>query len=118
MLWEVHDYAGYFGLKIALNHLRFRVFWPKVAADIHKHIQDCWLYAKWAMTAWSVPLTPIQTREPYKLMRMDFISTFERFAYGNTYIYNLIDYFLKHMYLYPTAGAGTNDIIFLFDYYL
>lgn len=47
---------------------------------------------------------------------MNFISPFKRFAYGNTYIYNLVDYFSRHMYQYPTSGVGTNDVIILFDY--
>ncbi len=51
-------------------------------------------------------------------MRMDFISPFIKSGYGNTYIYNLIDYFLRHMYLYPISGAYTNNIIILFDHYL
>ena len=49
---------------------------------------------------------------------MDFIGLFEKSVYGNTYIYNLVDYFLRHIYLYPTSEAGTNDVIILFDHYL
>ena len=49
---------------------------------------------------------------------MDFIGPFERFAYGNTYIYNLVDYFLRHIYPHPTANTGTNNVILLFNHYL
>ena len=118
MLREVHDHAGYFFSKIVLDRLRFRVYYPKMAADICKYIRDCLLYAKWATSARLVPLTPIQTGEPYKVMGIDFIGPFEKSAYGNTYIYNLLDYFLRHMYPYPTSGAGTNDVIILFNHYL
>ena len=48
---------------------------------------------------------------------MDFIGHFKKFAYGNTYIYNLLDHFLWYMYPHPTFGAHTNNIIILFDYY-
>ncbi len=51
-------------------------------------------------------------------MGMDFIGPFERSAYGNTYIYNLVDYFSRHIYPHPTVGAGTNDVILSFDHYL
>ncbi len=51
-------------------------------------------------------------------MKMDFIGPFERSAYGNTYIYNLVDYFSRHIYLHPTVGAGTNNVILSFDHYL
>ena len=118
ILREVHDHAGHFGSKIVLDRLRFRVYWPKMAADIREYIRGCLPCAKWATSARSVPLTPIQTGEPYELMGMDFIGPFERSAYGNTYIYNLVDYFLRHMYPHPTAGAGTNDVILSFNHYL
>ena len=52
------------------------------------------------------------------LMRIDFIGPFEKFIYGNTYIYNLIDYFLRHIYPHPTFEAGTNNVIVLFHHYL
>ena len=115
---EVHDHAGHFGSKIVLERLRFRVYWPKMAADVREYIRGCLPYAKWATLARSVPLTPIQTGKPYELMEIDFISPFEKFAYGNTYIYNLVDYFSRHMYPHPTFKAGTNDVIILFDHYL
>ncbi len=63
-------------------------------------------------------LPPIQTGEPYELIEINFIGLFERCAYGNTYIYNLVDYFSRCMYLHPTARAGTNDVILSFDHYL
>lgn len=49
---------------------------------------------------------------------MDFIGLFEKSAYNNTYIYNLVNYFLKHIYLYLIFGADINNIIILFNYYL
>ncbi len=118
MLQEVHDYAGHFGSKIVLHRLRFRVYWPKMATDVREYIQGCLSCAKWATSARSVPLTPIQTRKPYELMGMDFIGLFEKSAYGNTYIYNLVDYFSRHMYPQPTSSASANDVIILFDHYL
>ncbi len=51
-------------------------------------------------------------------MGMDFIGPFEKSVYGNTYIYNLVDYFSRHMYPHPNSGTGANDIIILFDHYL
>ena len=51
-------------------------------------------------------------------MRIDFFGLFKKFTYGNTYIYNLVDYFSIYMYSYPTSRAGANDVIILFDHYL
>lgn len=51
-------------------------------------------------------------------MEMDFIGPFEKSAYGNTHIYNLVDYFSKDIYPHPTSGAGGEDVISLFDHYL
>lgn len=43
-----------------------------------------------------------------------YISIFEK----KTFICNLIDYFLRHIYSYFTPGAGVDDVILLFNYYL
>ena len=51
-------------------------------------------------------------------MGIDFISSFKKSAYSNIYIYNLVNYFLRHIYSHPTSRPGTNDVIILFDYYL
>lgn len=70
------------------------------------------------MSARSVLLIFIQTGEPYEFMGMDFISSFGKSAYSNTYIYNLFDYFSRYMYPHPTSSASTNDVIIFFDDYL
>lgn len=57
-------------------------------------------------------------RESYKPIEIDFISLFKRFAYRNIYFYNLIDYFLKYIYLYSIVGNSKDNVIILFDYYL
>lgn len=118
MLREIHNHAGHSGSKIVLNRLRFRVYWHKMVSNVHEYIQGCLPCPKWATSARSVPLILIQTGEPYELMGMEFIGSFERSAYGNTYIYNLVDYFSRHMYLYSTSGAGTNNVIISFDHSL
>lgn len=51
-------------------------------------------------------------------MGINFIGLFEKSAYGNIYIYNLVDYFSKHIYPHPTPGASGDNIILSFDYYL
>ena len=51
-------------------------------------------------------------------MKIDFIGIFKKSVYSNTYIYNLIDYISRYIYLHPTFGVSTNDVIILFNYYL
>lgn len=70
------------------------------------------------MAAQSILLTFIQIGEFYKLIGIDFISFLKRSIYENTYIYNLVDYFSRYIYLYPMAVTGINNVIFSFDYYL
>ena len=89
-----------------------------MASDIRKYIQGYLSYIKWATAARSIPLTLIQTGEPYKLMEMDFIGSFEKSAYGNTHIYNLVNYFSRHIYPHPTLSTGGDDVILSFDHYL
>lgn len=89
-----------------------------MAVDVRKYIQGCLPCAKWATAACSISFTPLQTRESYELMGIDFIGLFEKSVYGNNYIYNLVDYFSRHMYPHPTSDAGTNNVILSFDHYL
>ena len=51
-------------------------------------------------------------------MGKNFIGLFEKSAYGNTYIYNLVDYFSRHMYPHRISRADKNDVIILFNHYL
>lgn len=53
----------------------------------------------------------IQIEKPYKLIEINFNSFFKRFLYKNTYIYNLVNYFLRHIYSCFTINAGINNII-------
>lgn len=53
-----------------------------------------------------------------KSIRIDFISLFKKSVYGNTYIYNLIDYFSRHIYPYFMSGIYINNVIILFNHYL
>ena len=48
MLGEIHNHASHFSSKVVLDHLKIRVFWPKMVFDVHKYIQGCLSYAKWA----------------------------------------------------------------------
>lgn len=89
-----------------------------MAVDIRKYIQGFLPYAKWATAACSISFTLIQTRESYELMGIDFIGLFEKSVYENIYIYNLVDYFSRHMYPHPTFYAGTNNVVLSFDHYL
>lgn len=51
-------------------------------------------------------------------MQMNFISLFKRSTYGNTYIFNLVDYFLRHNYHHLISSINITDVILLFNSYL
>lgn len=89
-----------------------------MAVDVWEYIWSCLVYAKYVTSAQSVPFIPLQTKDAYKLIEIDFISPFNKFTYGNTYIYKLIDYFSKYMYFYLITKVDINDFIILFNHYL
>lgn len=70
------------------------------------------------MSAQSVLFTLIQTGKLYEFIEIDFIDLFEKSAYGNIYIYNLVDLFSRCIYPYSTFDTNINNVIILFDYYL
>lgn len=114
IIQKIYNYIDYFKFKIVLDHLGFYIFWLEIATSICKYIQNYLFYAKQTTIAQSILLILIQTKELYELMKIDFISFFQRFAY-NIYIYNLVDYFSRHIYLHTTLSANINNVIFLFN---
>lgn len=48
-------------------------------------------------------------------MGIDFIDSFEKFVYANTYIYNLVNYFSKYIYPNFTLDIVGDNIISSFD---
>lgn len=63
-------------------------------------------------------LSIIQTRKSYKSIEIDFINPFKISIYENIYIYNLVDYFSRYVYPYPTVDTNITNVILLFNHYL
>ncbi len=63
-----------------------------------------------------ISLISIETTESYKLIEINFINLYEKFVYRNIYIYNLVEYFLRHIYYHPTICANINNIILSINY--
>lgn len=80
--------------------------------------QGCLFFAKSAILVRLVLLAFIQTRKSYELIWIDLISPFKKSVYSNSYIYNLIDNLLRHMYPHMTYKTCTNNVIILFNHYL
>lgn len=70
------------------------------------------------MTTQFISLISIQTIKSYKLIKINCISFYKKFIYRNIYIYNLVKYFLEHIYYHSTISTSINNIILLFNHYL
>lgn len=113
ILREFHDHAGHFDSKIVLDRLRFRVYKPKMAADVREYIRGCLSCMKWAMSARSVPLTVIQTGERYELMGIDFIDPLSKIGIRQYRHLQILEIIFQGIYT-PTALLEPAQMMLLF----
>ena len=95
ILQKVHDEGGHFSFKIILDKLRYRVFWPTMASDVRKYIQECIQCARFCNRGKSEPLYLIIIMKPFCFLGMDHMGPFSETFKGNIYILVLIDYFSR-----------------------
>lgn len=107
LLQRVHDKAGHFNPKIVLEKIRYRVWWPRMQADIHDYIKGCIPCVQTSAARRTSPLSPIFSLRPFYLMAMDLIGPLPKTTHGNTHILTVVDYFSR--FLHTAALDGTES---------
>ena len=111
LLQQVHDEKGHFSTKIVLERIRYRVFWPRMAADIRDYIEGCIQCARFAAKQYSQPLHPVTVLEPGQLFGMDYIGPLPLTPRGYRFILNVNDYFSRYHMPKKTKNNNKEDTI-------
>jgi transposase InsO family protein len=102
-LQGVHDDVGHLGVERSTELLRERFFWPGMAADMKKHIQECGRCIRRKALNPKAPLVSIATTEPLELVCIDFLSL-EPSKGGIENILVITDHFTKFAKAVPTPN--------------
>uniref|UniRef100_A0A3Q4GD24 Gypsy retrotransposon integrase-like protein 1 n=1 Tax=Neolamprologus brichardi TaxID=32507 RepID=A0A3Q4GD24_NEOBR len=76
--------TGHLGVSKTLARLRFRFFWPKMAADVKRYV-----------TSSAGLMVPIVPQKPWEYVGVDFVGPLPRTPTGNAYLIVFVDYLTK-----------------------
>ncbi|XP_036433704.1 uncharacterized protein LOC118812695 [Colossoma macropomum] len=99
---SLHDDLGHLGTERAVELLRKRFYWPKMAYDIEQYIKSCGeCIARKSPSPRVAPLNQIVSSGPMELVCLDFLSL-EPDSSGTANILVVTDHFSRYAQAYPT----------------
>uniref|UniRef100_A0A8C5G2M7 Gypsy retrotransposon integrase-like protein 1 n=1 Tax=Gouania willdenowi TaxID=441366 RepID=A0A8C5G2M7_GOUWI len=92
-----HPTAGHLGVSKTLARLRFRFFWPKMAADVKRYVTSCTVcqFTKPCQKKPAGFMVPIVPQKPWEYVGVDFVGPLPRSPAGNAYLIVFVDYLTK-----------------------
>uniref|UniRef100_A0A3P9BHC9 Gypsy retrotransposon integrase-like protein 1 n=1 Tax=Maylandia zebra TaxID=106582 RepID=A0A3P9BHC9_9CICH len=92
-----HPTAGHLGVSKTLARLRFRFFWPKMAADVKRYVISCSVcqLTKPSQKKAAGLMVPIVPQKPWEYVGVDFVGPLPRTPTGNAYLIVFVDYLTK-----------------------
>ncbi|XP_058816375.1 uncharacterized protein LOC131679659 [Topomyia yanbarensis] len=110
ILRQYHDDCFHPGYDKTLARIRQRFYWPKMAVEIRRYVQQCGMCKE--VKASSVPVAPamgnmkIATR-PWQIVSADFIGPLPRTRRGSQHILVVCDYFSKWVMVQPVRNVSS-----------
>jgi hypothetical protein len=103
VLYMLHDHttAGHFGKKATYEKVKERYYWKNMKDDVEKYVKTCNACQRREKPKGKHELHPIEVKEPFYQIGIDFVGPLPRTQRGNKYIIVAIDYFTK----WPEARA-------------
>uniref|UniRef100_A0A3P9D8I3 Gypsy retrotransposon integrase-like protein 1 n=1 Tax=Maylandia zebra TaxID=106582 RepID=A0A3P9D8I3_9CICH len=89
--------AGHLGVSKTLARLRFRFFWPKMAADVKRYVISCSVcqLTKPSQKKAAGLMVPIVPQIPWQYVGVDFVGPLPPTPTGNAYLIVFVDYLTK-----------------------
>lgn len=108
VLQNLHDDMGHLGIECTLDLVRWRFYWPRMAAAVERKVKTCerCVHRK-ARPEKAAPLVNIQTTRPMELVCMDFLSI-EPDNRNTKDILVITDHFTKYAVAIPTRDQKAN----------
>uniref|UniRef100_A0A3Q1C3U8 Gypsy retrotransposon integrase-like protein 1 n=1 Tax=Amphiprion ocellaris TaxID=80972 RepID=A0A3Q1C3U8_AMPOC len=85
------------GVSKTLARLRFRFFWPKMAADVKRYVTSCSVcqFTKPCQRKPAGLMVPVVPQKPWEYVGVDFVGPLPRTPAGNAYLIVFVDYMTK-----------------------
>src|SRR2546423_2915582 len=117
ILYMVHNHkmGGHFGIDTTYNKIAERYYWKGMYEDTKKYIKCCDNCQRRGQKGENCYLNPIEVREPFERIGIDFVGPLEKTRRGNRYILVVTNYLTK----WPEAKAmkdttATNVVKFIY----
>src|ERR1043165_2999769 len=103
IFYMLHDHptAGHFGIKATFEKIKDRYYWKNMQQDVKIYVESCDACQRREKPRGKHELHPIEIKEPFYQIGIDFVGPLPRTKEGNKYIIVAMDYFTK----WPEAKA-------------
>jgi len=103
VMYMMHDHptAAHFGINATYKKIKERYYWKNMKRDVEEYIKTCNQCQKRGKPVGDNELHPIEVKEPFYQIGIDFVGPLPRTQKGNKYIIVAMDYFTK----WPEARA-------------
>jgi Integrase zinc binding domain/Integrase core domain len=106
-MYLLHDYelSAHFGIKATQEKVKEKYYWKGMDKDIEEYVKSCDKCQKRGKINSKYPLNPIEVKEPFYQIGIDFVGPLPSTKRKKRYIIVAMDYFTK----WPEAKAVTRD---------
>src|SRR5438445_11074691 len=103
VLYMMHDHmlSAHFGIKATYEKTKERYYWKGLKEDVETYVKSCDKCQRREKPNGKHELHPIEVKEPFYMIGIDFVGPLPITEKGNKYIIVAIDYFTK----WPEAKA-------------
>src|SRR2546429_389579 len=111
-----HEMREHFGIDATYNKIAERYYWKRMYEDTKEYVKFCDNCQRRGQKGGKSYLNPIEVREPFERIGIDFVGPLEKTRRGNRYILMITDYLTK----WPKAKAmkdamATNVVKFIYE---
>lgn len=113
ILSKEHDQSLHMGFDKTLAKIKLRFYWPRMAQDIKRYIQNCSICKECKGS--SVPTIPKMgepriANRPWQIISLDFVGPITMSKNKNQYLLVILDVFSKWVQLYPMKRLDVNEV--------
>ena len=111
VLKQLHDHAGYFGVKKTTNKIKERFYWPGYEQGIETYIRKCEQCQR-RNPPNPRPIAPLGTiKTPFEKISWDIMGPFPTSEQGNKYIFVVTDLFSKWVEARDTTSTTLATVL-------
>src|ERR1700722_13745 len=100
-----HELSAHFGIRATQEKVKEKYYWKGMDKDIDEYVRSCDRCQKRGKISSKYPLNPIDIKEPFYQIGIDFVGPLPSTKRKKRYIIVAMDYFTK----WPEAKAVTRD---------